>query len=361
MLVPALLFSLASLAQHSAALRSGCSANETVLAILPGDTPVELRFSVSDGSDCYKVSAVIDGKRIEGYLPASALKGTDQFERERRSARESNLTVLYPSPASTSKLPGSDPGALYRAGLAAYKNDQVRSALDYWKQSLELQPNEDVARLYHKVEREAANDHSAETLFGMRVSLRYEGETLPPDSARAMIAVLDAELTRLSNLLGCTGQERITAIVQSRQAYLKTTDAAEWSAAQFDGRIRVALPGADRRVLAHEMAHACLANISPNWPAWLHEGIAQKLSGDTLSAAEREQVRRMAASHSIPRLENMGQSWSRMNAQHARVAYNVALAAADLLFAEYGDIRNVLASPERLPQITTDLDRQLGL
>lgn len=71
----------------------------------------------------------------------------------------------------------------------------------------------------------------------------------------------------------------------------------------------------------------------------------------------------MAIAHSIPRLENMGQTWSRMSTQHAHAAYRVALAAADLLFAQYGNlgIRNLLSNPERLPAIKAELDRQLGL
>jgi len=40
---------------------------------------------------------------------------------------------------------------------------------------------------------------------------------------------------------------------------------------------------ATRQVFAHELVHACLANIG-SWPAWLHEGLAQKLSGEPVSA-----------------------------------------------------------------------------
>jgi len=311
-LTAALLFSIVAVAQDHAAVRSGCSGEEAIVATLPAGTPVELRFAVSDGSDCYKIAAIIDGKRVEGYVSGASLSGTEQFERERRNAPPSSIEILATLPPPKRRAPDSD--------LA-----------------------------------------SGESLYGMRVALHYQSDTLPQETARTMVSILDEEFTRISMALGCPTGERVTAIVQSRKAYLKSTDAVEWSAGQFDGRIRVSFPGADRRVLAHELVHACLANISANWPAWLQEGIAQKLSGDTLSIAEREQIRRMAASHALPRLENMGQTWSRMNAQHARAAYSLALAAAELLSAEYGDLRNVLANPDRLPQITVDLDRRLGL
>jgi hypothetical protein len=115
--------------------------------------------------------------------------------------------------------------------------------------------------------------------------------------------------------------------------------------------------------LAHEIVHACLTNISNNWPAWLQEGLAQKLSGDTLPPSAAATLRQMAAQHSLPRLENIGQSWSRMSTQHARLAYNLALLAVDNMlerYANYG-IRNILNNPDQLPAITAELDRTLGL
>lgn len=397
-MLAAALYFIVSIKPDHTGLRSGCSAEDAVTASIPAGTPVELRFSVSDGSDCFKIAATVDGKRVEGYVFGTALSGLDQFERERRSAPDSGaIQVLQPfemirkaasagstdpffgraaklleanQPGKALELLGpalkeraNDPDLLFLAGLAAYRSDQAKNALDYWKQSLDLKPNEALARLYFKVQREATSDRSGEKLYGMRVVLRYESETVSPELARGMVALLDEEFTRISSILGCPAEERVIAIVQSRQDYLRSTDAAEWSGGQYDGRIRVSFPGADRRVLAHEIVHACLTNISASWPAWLHEGFAQKLAGDVLSPAERDQIRKMASAHAIPRLENMGQTWSRMSAQHAHTAYRVALAAADLLFAQYGNtgLRNMLSNPERLPSITAELDRQLGL
>ena len=400
MLGAAALFFIVAIQQDHTDLRVGCAAADPVIASIPVGTPVDLQFSISDGSDCFKVAATVAGKSLQGYVSAAALTGLDQFERERRGAADSaSVQILRPfeivqQPTGTGsgatdtlvataaklieanqparaletmeaalKGPHTDPGLLYLAGLAAYRNDQEKTALDYWKQSLDLKPNADLARLYYKVEREQTGDRSGEKLYGMRVLLRYEGETVSAEIARGMIAMLDEEFTRIAGILGCPAEERVVAIIQSRQAYLRSTDAAEWSGGQYDGRIRVSFPGVDRRVLAHEIVHACLSNISAAWPAWLHEGLAQKLSGDVLTPVEHDQIRKMAAARSLPRLENMGQTWSRMNAQHARSAYRVALAAADLLSVRSGGqgIRNVLSNPDGLPALTAEMDRQLGL
>ncbi len=388
-------------------LRSGCDSEATVVASLPAGTPVEVRFRLSDGSDCFKVAATIDGKDVLGYVPATALTGLERYEQERASAASVDvLRALNPVVAETRKAVAKtgdpaldraqqlleanqpaqaleqtqialarhprDPNVLVLAGFAAYRADQLRQALDYWKQALDIAPNDPLAAIYARVKREADADHSGDKLFGIHVALRYEGQALPPDTARAILAVLDDDYTNIAAQLGCTSDERIVAIVQSREAYLRSTGAAEWSGGQYDGRIHIAwtdgsqVGPAMQRALAHELVHACLTSIPSGarpWPAWLQEGLAQKLSGDRLPANVREQLRQLAQTHAIPRLENLQQNWSRMSTQNALAAYSLALAAADALYDNYASygIRNVLTNPETLPRVTADLDAKLGL
>jgi tetratricopeptide (TPR) repeat protein len=400
-------FAVLSAKQDQTPLRSGCDATAQTVANLPAGTSVDIRFRLSDGSDCFKVSALLDGKLVMGYVPASVLSGLDQFEEGRTSAASADtLRELRPMEAASQKLivhsgdlaleraaqllasnqpaqalellePAvkrhrNDPNVLLLTGLAAYRSDQLRAAIGYWKESLELSPNETLARVYERVRREAAADQSGEKLLGMHIALRYEGEALPPDTARAILSTLDEDYGRISAQLGCTSDERIVAIVQSRDAYLRGTGAAEWSGGEYDGRIHIAWTEGKqvgpqmRRALAHELVHACLTGIpsgtSP-WPAWLQEGLAQKLSGDQLSTTSRNQLHQLAAAKQIPRLEDLHQDWSQLSIDNARLAYNLALAAADALYENYSSsgIRNVVNNPQRLAEVTADLDRKLGL
>lgn len=388
-------------------LRTGCEASDETIVSLAAGTPVDVRFRVADGSDCFKISANVEGKAIIGYVAASALSNVDQFEKQRTSAVSLDSSrALNPVEAESKKAvarsgdpelqnasqlleanqpsraleilepmlkrDSKNPDLLLLAGLAAYRADQARVALDYWKQSLDLRPNDSLSRVYEKVRRESEADRSGDKIYGMHVALRYEGQSLATDTARAVVATLDDEFSRVSSLLGCRTDERIVAIVQSREAYLKSTGAAEWSGGQYDGRIHISwMDGADvsremRRRLAHELVHACLTNLSAGGtpaPAWLQEGLAQKLSGDTLSVAARDHLRELAGAHQIPRLEDLRQNWSRMSTENARIAYNLALAAADALYDNYSSygIRNVVGNPQVLQQVTADLDRKLGL
>jgi len=403
MVIPVLFFVAAlTVRQDQTPLRSGCDAADEIVASLPAGTPVEVRFRLADGSDCFKISATAGGKSVVGYLPASALTGVDRFDKDHASAASVETTAaLKPVEAETKSLIAravdptigraadlieanqpaqalatleptlkrypKNPDVLLVAGLAAYRADQLRTALDYWKQSLDLAPNDALSRLYAKVLREKENDRSAEKLYGMRFALRYEGETLPAETARAIVAVLDEEFNRVAAQIGCRTDERIVAIVQSRDAYLRTTGAAEWSGGQYDGRIHLAwtegnLGPETRRKLAHELVHACLTNLGTSWPAWLQEGLAQKMSGDVLSPGTREQLKKLAEAHQVPRLENLGQNWSRLNADNARVAYSMALAAAEALYENYSNygLRNILNNPQTLKQVTMELDKKLG-
>ena len=404
MVGPLLLYLFAvTVKQDQAALRAGCGDDQPVLARLAAGTPVEIRFSLADGSACYKVQARAAGADVLGYVVGRDLAGLDEFERQRRGGQtvaDATSPSATPAPPPRITMRTGDPllgrvsqllqanqprealdllqpslrqgkpnaDVLMAAGLAAYRADDLRSALDYWRESLAERPNAQLDALYKQVERESRADGSGDRLYGYRFQLRYEGAAVPADVARTMVAVLDEEFTRISAQLGCPANDRIPVIVQSREAYLRTTGAAAWSGGQYDGRIHIALVegaaiGAQtRRVFAHEIVHACLANLG-RWPSWLHEGIAQKLSGDVLDDSSRAELEQLIHGHAVPKLERLAESWSHMDAARARVAYHLALAAADALYDNYAayGIGNLLRDPDRLPQVAAELDRKLGL
>lgn len=350
---------LAAVASQQAALRStGCGGDDAVVATLPAGAPLEIRFSL--GGTCYKVSANVEGGKVEGYLPASAIRGLEEFEQGRREAKESRVQMIAGAQAEV-----PDVRKLAALGMEAYREDDVGRALYYWKKALDQQPDPTLARLYHKARREAESDLSREKKFGTRFVLRYDGAIVDAETARTLVAMLEQEFSRVSFELGCPAEERITAVVQTRDAYLRSTDAAEWSSGLYDGRIRVAVPGKAvdeqaRRTLVHEMVHACLATMG-NYPAWLHEGLAQKLSGETLPAAAWQQVRRALRENNMPRLGRLGQDWARLSPQHAALAYAQALAAVETYYQTQSalGIRNLLKSKDLIARMEVELDAAL--
>jgi hypothetical protein len=406
-LLSLLLFLALSVKEDRTPLRTGCSADDDVVATLPAGATLTIRFALAGESiPCYKIAVQSDGKMVEGYLPAVAIDGLDDFDKGRRDAARLDLgqimAAIRPSEQVSAAGPvqgaaggvanqaaqliatsqpgkalellepairkGKDATLLALAGVAAWRADDSRRALECWRGSLDLQPNPDIERLYRTVERETKGDQSTDKVFGLRVVLRYEAAAVPAETARQMTAALDQEFIRISGQLGCNAEERIVAIVQTRDAYRKTTQAAEWSGGQYDGRIRVPVlegQGVDpamRRVLAHETTHACLSMLG-RWPAWLQEGLAQRLSGDTLTPILHQKLADMARQGKLPRLNDLSQDWSRMDTEHAVIAYALSLAAVELFYQNYSQygIGNLVRNPGRLSEITADLDKRLAL
>ena len=403
-----------SVKEDSTALRSGCADDAPIVRQLAAGAPIKLRFALSgEKVPCYKVAVEVGGRQIEGYLPATAIAGLDSFDKGRKEAAwvtvnealnaartAASIEALKAPEGTRSSLPASarvilaqadqlieanqpgkalailepeiqkrrDPALLSMAGVAAWRADEAKRALQYWRESLDLTPNADIEKLYHRVEKEQTHDQSGEKLYGVRVVLRYDADTVPVETARGMLAAVDNTFSRVSQQLGCYAEEKIVTIIQSRDAYKKATDAAEWSGGQYDGRIRVPVMNGQQmdarqeQVLAHETTHACLAMLG-EWPSWLQEGMAQKLSGETLPPQARVQLAELAKAGQLPKLEALRGGWSGLNAQSARIAYSLALEAVDALYDNFGTdgVRNLMRNPERIATVSAELDKRLGL
>src|SRR5207245_109539 len=69
----------------AASLRAGCEQAADLVAQLPAGTPVAIRYSISGaGGPCYKVTANLEGRTVEGYLPNTAIQDTAAFDKARK-------------------------------------------------------------------------------------------------------------------------------------------------------------------------------------------------------------------------------------------------------------------------------------
>src|SRR6266446_4371441 len=195
-LLPFFLLAL-TVKEDRAPLRSGCAVDSNVVATLPAGASLTVRYALSgESTACYKVAAEVGGKTVEGYLPADAIDGLDGFDKDRREAAWLDtaqvMSAIRADPAEplatqVSKLietsqPSKalallepeirkrpDPALLALAGVAAWRADDSRRALEYWRGSLALQPDPEIERLYRRVERETKGDQSRDKIVGMRV------------------------------------------------------------------------------------------------------------------------------------------------------------------------------------------------
>ena len=260
-----LLLAALAVKQDQTPLRSGCEAADETIATLPAGTPVEVRFRVADGSDCFKIAATVNGKPVVGYVPASALSNVDQFEQQRNAAvsldssralnpveveskkvaaRSSDPALKQASQLIEANQPTraleilepmlkrdpKNPDLLLLAGLAAYRADQARTALDYWKQSLDLAPNDALERIYDKVHRESQADRCT-SRFAMKGKRSRPTPRVPLSlrsirSSAASRACSDAGPTNASSP-SCKAAKRICVVLaRPNGAAANTTDAS---------------------------------------------------------------------------------------------------------------------------------------
>jgi len=404
-----LVFLAVSVKEDQTPLRAGCAPDATVVTVLPAGTTVKLRYALSGESvPCYKVATDADGKHFEGYLRASQIDGLDSFTQARQEAGWVEVKATpTPSPADGNSKPAAprkgirirasaaavhaneiigegrfdealgildaeisrhpDAGLYAMAGTAARQSDDNRRALEYFRKSLELESNPDVEALVKELDREYTADHSNAKLYGVRVALRFDSDAIPVETARQMIGTIDETLTQVSQQLGCPNDEKVVTIAQTWEAYRKSVGFVEWSGGVFDGRIRVPMDRGtgmneqSRRTLAHEATHACLSRFG-NVPGWLHEGLAQKLSGESISPVARAAVTTMAREGKLASLVQLGSGFGGLNSQQARVAYTQALMAVEILLKDYGNdgLRNILRNPERIASIAPEIDKRLA-
>src|SRR5579859_1241726 len=100
-------------------LRSGCSPDAPTLASLPAGAPVTIRYSISGESQpCYKVLAQVDGHAREGYLPASAIGGLEDFDQARHQAVWLDTATVVNAIRASTPLPSLRGEANGLAGVA---------------------------------------------------------------------------------------------------------------------------------------------------------------------------------------------------------------------------------------------------
>jgi tetratricopeptide (TPR) repeat protein len=220
----------------------------------------------------------------------------------------------------------------YRAGrlseaMAIYKMALHRSArrsdleaqLGTWSKEQEL----------HDRFREARTEHFS-TFF----------ESLSDEPlAREAAERLENAYWRVGGTLGVYPSERITVVLYTREQFSTITRLASWSAAAYDGRIRVPIAGTwpQReeldRILSHEFVHAVVAKLGGRTvPAWLNEGLATVLEPAGSENAEAP----LARTRARPDLSKLHQPFVDLSLGDAETAYASAARAVRRLIEQRG-------------------------
>lgn len=220
----------------------------------------------------------------------------------------------------------------YRAGrladaISIYEDVRQRSAwtselqqkLDRWRKEQELQ------RRF----REAHSEHF--------IALFERGDDEP--LTRDVLVRLEAAYKRIGEVLGAYPSRPITVVLYTREQFDDVTGLAAWSAAAYDGRIRLPIGGAlempeERdRVLSHEFAHAMIAMVGGRTvPAWMSEGLATALE----PAAISENDALVVPGRVSVGLSQLERGFIRLSSDDAEAAYASSARAVHLLIERRG-------------------------
>lgn len=220
----------------------------------------------------------------------------------------------------------------YRAGrlreaIAIYESAQQRSPserklreqLAVWRKEAELQSR------FHEVRTE-------------HFTALFEVATDEP-VARHVVERLEAAYWRVGDTLGVYPSQPITVVLYSREQFGDITKLAAWSAAAYDGRIRVPLGGPLEqrdeldRVLSHEFVHAVVAMLGGRTvPAWVDEGLATVL--EPAGPADAEAT--LARTDVRPALLELHRSFVGLSRRDAEIAYASAARAVRRLIEQRG-------------------------
>ena len=260
--------------------------------------------------------------------------------------------------AAASKLLPRDGSLCFAAGVAAFRLGRNGEAEDWFQRALKLDPNlgdagvwlsevqyrqgrtkeavatlEDVQKRSPKTEgveerlREWRKETQLQNRFyesrGAHFSVLFEG---PADEmlARRVVEYLEAAYWRVGSALTAYPPDPITVVLYTTEQFRDITRMPSWTAASYDGRIRVPIRGAldqsERleRVLAHEYVHAVVAMLGGrNVPTWMNEGLAEVFENKGTDDAEAV----LARTTTRPPLKALERGFTQLSDAQAHLAY----------------------------------------
>jgi tetratricopeptide (TPR) repeat protein len=214
-------------------------------------------------------------------------------------------------------------------GELQYRDGRVKEAIATYEAALERTRTDTLERRLADWRKESQLQERFYESRGAHFSVLFEG---PADEllARRIVERLEESYWRIGAALTAYPAKPITVVLYTTEQFRDITRVPAWTAAAYDGRIRVPIRGAlaqpDQldRVLAHEYVHAVVAMLGGrNVPVWLNEGLAEVFEGGRSDEAEAI----LARVTTKPALEMLHGSFGSLSSSDARVAYAVSARA----------------------------------
>jgi tetratricopeptide (TPR) repeat protein len=241
------------------------------------------------------------------------------------------------------------PDALAVLGYAQFAADHNQDAIRSWKKSLALRPDNNVQQYLAKAEHEDKVEANFSERESSHFTIRYEGKQTSNSFRSELINTLEGDYDDLMRDFGISPRS-IPVVLYTDQAFFDVTQAASWTGAVNDGKLRIPVQGMDSvspelaRVLKHELAHSFINQLSAGkCPQWLNEGTAQALEPKSLSSSGNRLADLFEKEREIP-FNALEGSFMRFSGPEATLAYDESLAAVQYIIDTYGmsDVQHIL-------------------
>ncbi len=181
-----------------------------------------------------------------------------------------------------------EPKAYDYLGFLYYSDDDLGKAIAMWQSRLALElPNDAssnstwtqsmLARA--KRELEVSQDFVDKTSNDFVLKLLGSGKNL--EAADGILSMLEDARARIGADLSWFPQRRTIVLLYTLEEFRRATGAHEWVGGLYDGKIRLQIKDFERQkdalreTIRHEYTHRVLAEMAPDVPIWLNEGLAE--------------------------------------------------------------------------------------
>lgn len=234
-------------------------------------------------------------------------------------------------------------------GGRLYKRGDVGGASVYFDKAAALDPSDKGAsEAAAKLKKESQLEEGMGRAEASHFLVKFEGGE-NAEAGHLISLLLEEAYVKVGSDLGFYPEDRIEALLYSKEQFRDVTMSPAWAGALFDGRIKIPAGGVNEKtealekVVYHEYTHAVVHRLSKGRsPIWLNEGIAQYEEGKS-TGAYSEVLRGLAESGKLS-LRSLEGSFMGLNARNAQNAYLLSLSATERIIRDNGfsSVRRIL-------------------
>ncbi len=228
-------------------------------------------------------------------------------------------------------------------GMILYKRERIADAIKSWKKAIlhDKKRKKHLDSMIAKAKRELAIEEKMQILRSTHFTCKF-GDAQNRDVANEVLRMLEDAYAKIGADFRTYPQETLTAILYVDREFRGATRAQGWAAGIYDGKIRVPIRNfansrnSIRKTLFHEYTHFVVSQICKRVPAWMNEGLAQRMEGlDPLAPSPL--LRAAQEKKSLKSLQRLSASFATIrDAKTVRLAYAESLSFIGYLERHFG-------------------------